>query len=167
MRRSNPDYSNIGNDATALWRHYDDSVSEEFITKRQAMHVSILSIGSFFGRLSSGKCPFNCPRAKLTVTRCWIRLSCQSLKSFPIMVPYLRLPYLSRCSTFRPFSGEPALSRPCIRTYWTGLRVPLWMFPFHCCRNVWCSWYEHKLGVYDAISCHKWEYFQPILWYRL
>jgi hypothetical protein len=49
-------YSNIGNDATALWRHYDDSVSEDFIMKRQAMHVSILSVCSFIGRLGSGKC---------------------------------------------------------------------------------------------------------------
>lgn len=46
--------NNIGNDAMALWRHYDDSVTEDFITKRQAMHVSVLSVGSFFGRLSSG-----------------------------------------------------------------------------------------------------------------
>jgi hypothetical protein len=47
--------SNIGNDATALWRHYDDSASEDFINKRQAMHVSILSLCSFLGRLASGK----------------------------------------------------------------------------------------------------------------
>ena len=46
--------SNIGNDATALWRHYDDSATEDFIMKRQAMHVSILSVCSFVGRLSSG-----------------------------------------------------------------------------------------------------------------
>ncbi|RDW92030.1 hypothetical protein BP5796_01424 [Coleophoma crateriformis] len=46
--------NNIGNDANALWRHYDDSVSDEFIAQRQAMHVSILSIGSFLGRLVSG-----------------------------------------------------------------------------------------------------------------
>ncbi|RQM07884.1 hypothetical protein DH86_00000769, partial [Scytalidium sp. 3C] len=46
--------NNIGNDATALWRHYDDSVTDEFIVRRQAMHVSILSICSFLGRLSSG-----------------------------------------------------------------------------------------------------------------
>lgn len=46
--------NNIGNDAMALWRHYDDSATEEFITKRQAMHVSILSVGSFTGRLGSG-----------------------------------------------------------------------------------------------------------------
>jgi hypothetical protein len=46
--------NNIGNDSTALWRHYDDSVSDTFIIKRQAMHVSILSVGSFVGRLLSG-----------------------------------------------------------------------------------------------------------------
>lgn len=46
--------SNIGNDAAALWLHYDDSVSNDFIAKSQAMHVSILSLGSFAGRLLSG-----------------------------------------------------------------------------------------------------------------
>jgi len=46
--------NNIGNDAAALWRHYDDTASEDFITKRQAMHVSILSVCSFSGRLLSG-----------------------------------------------------------------------------------------------------------------
>ncbi|KAF4636403.1 hypothetical protein G7Y89_g1682 [Cudoniella acicularis] len=46
--------NNIGNDAAALWTHYDDSVTEDFIMKRQAMHVSILSVFSFVGRLLSG-----------------------------------------------------------------------------------------------------------------
>jgi len=46
--------NNIGNDATALWRHYDDSVSSGFIGKRQAMHVSVLSACQFIGRLCSG-----------------------------------------------------------------------------------------------------------------
>ncbi|KAH8597243.1 major facilitator superfamily domain-containing protein [Bisporella sp. PMI_857] len=46
--------NNIGNDVRALWRHYDDSVDDDFIMKRQAMHVSILSVCSFSGRLLSG-----------------------------------------------------------------------------------------------------------------
>lgn len=46
--------NNIGNDARALWYHYDDSVSHEFIQSRQLMHVGILSLGSFTGRLCSG-----------------------------------------------------------------------------------------------------------------
>ncbi|KAI5357655.1 Putative major facilitator superfamily, MFS transporter superfamily [Septoria linicola] len=46
--------NNIGNDARSLWKHYDDSASKEFITKRQLMHVSILSFCSFLGRLASG-----------------------------------------------------------------------------------------------------------------
>ncbi|TVY48234.1 putative membrane protein [Lachnellula occidentalis] len=46
--------NNIGNDANALWRHYDDSVTDDFVQKRQAMHVSILSVCSFIGRLLSG-----------------------------------------------------------------------------------------------------------------
>ncbi|KAK6585084.1 hypothetical protein PZA11_001811 [Diplocarpon coronariae] len=46
--------NNIGNDTRALWRHWDDSVDDDFIAKRQAMHVSILSVCSFVGRLMSG-----------------------------------------------------------------------------------------------------------------
>ncbi|KAJ9666862.1 hypothetical protein H2201_002996 [Coniosporium apollinis] len=46
--------NNIGNDAQALWTHYDDSVSKSFILKRQLLHVSIISFMSFLGRLASG-----------------------------------------------------------------------------------------------------------------
>ncbi|KAI9055003.1 hypothetical protein LZ554_002145 [Drepanopeziza brunnea f. sp. 'monogermtubi'] len=46
--------NNIGNDAKALWTHYDDSVTDDFVNKRQTMHVSILSVCSFVGRLMSG-----------------------------------------------------------------------------------------------------------------
>lgn len=46
--------NNIGNVAKALWRHYDDSVSGDFIQKRQLMHVGIISFCSFLGRLTSG-----------------------------------------------------------------------------------------------------------------
>lgn len=46
--------SNIGNDAKSLWQRYDPTVGREFLVTRQQMHVSILSIGSFLGRLSSG-----------------------------------------------------------------------------------------------------------------
>lgn len=46
--------SNIGNDVTALWRHYDDSIDDKTLVLRQQLHVSILSIGSFAGRLLSG-----------------------------------------------------------------------------------------------------------------
>ena len=40
--------------ARALWHHYDDSASSEFIQERQLMHVEILSFMSFCGRLLSG-----------------------------------------------------------------------------------------------------------------
>ena len=46
--------NNIGNDAQALWKHYDNKTDPSFIQKRQAMHVSILSFFSFSGRLLSG-----------------------------------------------------------------------------------------------------------------
>ncbi|KAG9249330.1 major facilitator superfamily domain-containing protein [Calycina marina] len=46
--------NNIGNDTRALWRHYDDSMTDDQIMKRQAMHVSIISVCSFSGRMLSG-----------------------------------------------------------------------------------------------------------------
>jgi MFS family permease len=46
--------NNIGNDAKALWRAYDPSKTEEWIEGRQLMHVSIISMLSFVGRLLSG-----------------------------------------------------------------------------------------------------------------
>ena len=47
--------SNIGHNVNALWKHYDKSVTESFLVHHQQVHVSILSIGSFVGRLLSGK----------------------------------------------------------------------------------------------------------------
>ena len=46
--------SNIANDAKTLWHHWDPDASPEFISRRQLMHVGILSLCSFAGRLSSG-----------------------------------------------------------------------------------------------------------------
>ncbi|KFA61551.1 hypothetical protein S40285_04020 [Stachybotrys chlorohalonatus IBT 40285] len=46
--------NNIGNDAKALWKKYDPNVESGFLVRRQQLHVSILSICSFLGRLSSG-----------------------------------------------------------------------------------------------------------------
>ncbi|KAF2719320.1 putative MFS transporter [Polychaeton citri CBS 116435] len=46
--------NNIGNNARALWHHYDPSKPASFIQNRQLMHVSNLSFFSFVGRLSSG-----------------------------------------------------------------------------------------------------------------
>lgn len=46
--------NNIGHDANALWKHYDDSVDDDYLIGRQQMHVSILSVASFTGRLLSG-----------------------------------------------------------------------------------------------------------------
>lgn len=46
--------NNIGNNTRQLWRHYDETATHDFIQKRQLMHVGILSIMSFCGRLSSG-----------------------------------------------------------------------------------------------------------------
>ena len=49
-----PFFTDLTPQARALWHHYDDSASSEFILERQLMHVEILSLMSFFGRLLSG-----------------------------------------------------------------------------------------------------------------
>ncbi|KAF2194310.1 MFS general substrate transporter [Zopfia rhizophila CBS 207.26] len=46
--------NNIGHDVQALWNHYDDTADKDFVAHRQLMHVSIISVMSFLGRLSSG-----------------------------------------------------------------------------------------------------------------
>ena len=46
--------NNIGNDAQALWKHYDANIDPHYVEKRQTLHVSIISLGSFSGRLLSG-----------------------------------------------------------------------------------------------------------------
>lgn len=46
--------NNIGNIAQALWLALDPDTPDSFIAKRQVLHVSILSVMSFTGRLTSG-----------------------------------------------------------------------------------------------------------------
>ncbi|RPA82074.1 MFS general substrate transporter [Ascobolus immersus RN42] len=46
--------NNIGHSVKALWMAFDPTTTPEYIQKRQALHVSILSILSFTGRIISG-----------------------------------------------------------------------------------------------------------------
>lgn len=46
--------NNIGNNVQALWYNDPSEPDAAFIMKRQLMHVSIISVFSFFGRLLSG-----------------------------------------------------------------------------------------------------------------
>ncbi|CAN9377865.1 unnamed protein product [Alternaria alternata] len=46
--------NNIGHDVQALWKHWDDSIKNDFVAHRQLWHVSMISLCSFLGRLSSG-----------------------------------------------------------------------------------------------------------------
>ncbi|KAL5629012.1 hypothetical protein BROUX41_002403 [Berkeleyomyces rouxiae] len=46
--------NNIGHDVISLWRAYDESVEHPFLVTQQQLHVSILSVCSFAGRLLSG-----------------------------------------------------------------------------------------------------------------
>jgi len=47
-------HSNIGNNTQALWKHYDPHVEDLYVQRRQNIHVCIISLGSFCGRLLSG-----------------------------------------------------------------------------------------------------------------
>lgn len=47
-------HSNIGHDVQALWNYWDKGADKDFVAHRQLWHVSIISICSFLGRLSSG-----------------------------------------------------------------------------------------------------------------
>ena len=85
---SNPSRSNIGHNVNALWRRYDSSVEESFLIWRQQMHVSILSLCSFVGRLLSGKCPVQRPTCssppqacKHLETHCIVFLLCLGVGS--------------------------------------------------------------------------------------
>lgn len=46
--------NNIGNIAQALWLSFDPDTPGSFIAKRQVLHVGLLSVMSFAGRLTSG-----------------------------------------------------------------------------------------------------------------
>jgi hypothetical protein len=46
--------NNIGHNVQALWTHFSPSATKPFIAHAQLLHVSILSLGSFTGRLASG-----------------------------------------------------------------------------------------------------------------
>lgn len=46
--------NNIGAVAQALWQSHDPDTPASYITQRQALHVSLLSVMSFTGRLTSG-----------------------------------------------------------------------------------------------------------------
>lgn len=62
--------SNIGNDAKALWHRQDPDAPPSFITGREQMHTSILSIGSFLGRFISGIGSDYCVK-RLQASRFW------------------------------------------------------------------------------------------------
>lgn len=87
--------SNIGNDATALWKHWDDSINDKDLVLRQQLHVSILSIGSFTGRLLSGMYTRITNKwATLTHIRHGIRLPGQGTSCQPGVVPCHRSGHL-------------------------------------------------------------------------
>lgn len=46
--------NNIGHDVNALWKRYNSTVTEKYLIAQQQIHVSLLSFGSFGGRLLSG-----------------------------------------------------------------------------------------------------------------
>ena len=58
----------------ALWNHYDDTASKDFVAQHQLMHVSIVSVMSFLGRLASGISSDMIVK-KLGISRCWCATS--------------------------------------------------------------------------------------------
>jgi len=53
--QSDASSSNIGYAVKALWTNHDPSKSSKFIQNQQAIHVSVLSLCSFSGRIISGR----------------------------------------------------------------------------------------------------------------
>jgi hypothetical protein len=129
---------------------------------KQCMFLFYQSEASLVG-LAVVCTPYPLYRTLLNLLRHWIRLPCQSVESFSIVVSHFRFSHFPRCSTIRSLGRESPLPRPCIRAYWTGLWVPLRMFPLACRRGFWSSWPEHELGLHDIIPCHQREYFQLVL----
>lgn len=70
--------NNIGNDSQALWTAYDGKTSKDFILRRQLFHVSLISAGSFLGRLSSG-IGSDFLVKKLKTSRFWCMVASSSL----------------------------------------------------------------------------------------
>lgn len=62
--------NNIGNNTQALWMHYDNTVSQKFIQKKQFVHVSLISLCSFSGRLASGV-GSDVIKSKMGMSRYW------------------------------------------------------------------------------------------------
>jgi len=128
------------------------------------MHVSILSVCSFFGRLLSGTClPTHHSLSSLTQSRRRVRLPSEGAARLSPMVPDHRIPNLSLRPSCSPQYPKPALPWFCLRAHWSRVRIPVWMLPVPCRRSIRCTWFEHKLGLHDAFSCDQWEYLQPLL----
>ncbi|KAL9131609.1 MAG: hypothetical protein Q9217_000497 [Psora testacea] len=90
--------SNIGNDARAIWRHYDDSAPAEFIQQRQLIHVEILSIMSFCGRLMSVR--------RLSMSRFW----CLVISSFIFLFAQIAATQIENPHTLGYVSGLTGLA---------------------------------------------------------
>ena len=149
--------SNIGNNAKALWEHYDDSVDDQFLISRQQMHVSILSTFSFLGRLGSGKSYVSfCLDISAKVTniyaRCRVRHSCEEAQRQPGLVSSICLLHLFHCSDLRPQHIRTSLAGFRLWLIWTWVRISLWCVPFYCCRDVWYQRSQPELGFHDTRS---------------
>ena len=114
-------YSNIGHDVQALWKHFDESVTNDFIAHRQLWHVSIISLCSFLGRLSRHR----------------LRSYCQAPPSFKILVRRrLRHHLLTRSSRRYP-RRRSKFPVGCIRTLRTRIWRLIRCLPRIGCRRFW------------------------------
>lgn len=125
--------SNIGHSVNALWLHFDDSVSNDSLLKLQNLHVSILSVCSFAGRLLSGKYPtalFHAHKAH-TRSRCRIRFLGQGPPCQQNLVSSCGRHDLLYRPNLRVKHYQPAPPRPRIRSVWARVRLPVRRVPVH------------------------------------
>lgn len=158
--------NNIGNDATALWQHYDDSVSPAFILQQQALHVSILSVCSFLGRLLSGVGSDFLVK-KLHASRFWC-LSIAAVIFFIAQICALQIEnpaYLGFVSGFTGNFKEFLSTLQTTNTRFSRTRVwiPVRLLSVFSGRGIWRSWPQSKLGCHDFSAGPIWQCFQSIL----
>ena len=150
------------------------------------MHVSILSVMSFCGRLCSGISMLSVllrPESnlstyigvgsdlivrKLHMSRFWCLFISSSLFcAAQICGGRIENPHylgfvsgLTGCKSSSRYFKWSCSDGDC-----SGLRLPLRCLPSHCRRDFWRSWSLPKLGLYDSCAHHFWQHLQFTLRY--
>lgn len=134
------------------------------------MHVSILSVCSFLGRLSSGMLlQLRLPGLLTESDYCSscrrrVGLSCETPKGQSRLVPGPCHAHLRSRPDLRPQHREPPSARSCLWSVWPRLWLLVRRLPIHCCRVVRHPWSQPELGLHDARPCDFLQYLQHLLW---